>query len=408
MSSSDAPPIWNRFREIFLYALHPAPLGMAFTIGALFAWLKPGLLLSIPLLFVGLRYAVEVFSKTASGDLKPPKLSYALLVEDYGLTTQLFFLLFLIMLLVGSIAGSVGPVVGMIAWYFFLLALPASYMTVMLTGSMLHGINPVALVQMITIMGWSYWLLYGLLFMLSSAWANLADMLGSLPNPTLFIIFFYMVFFAFNVMAFHMMGYMIYRRGEAFGTVVESPLAEPTPFSLFEELLEKGHNDAARVELKRLIKETPGDLSLYRRMHNLALVDQAAADLSANACVAIPRLIENRRANEAADIYLDCLRAESVPARLSAEDSLTLAVQLRAMQRSRDAFDLLNGFHKRHPHSHQVFEAYWLAANILSEDLNRDDLALRMLAYLGEHFEQHERIDEVRRYRQVIESLATA
>ena len=407
MSNQDVPPIWQRFREVFLYALHPAPLGVAFCIGVVFAWFEPGLLLSIPLLFIGLRYAVEVFGKTASGDLKPPKITYSLLVDDYELTIKLFFLLFLILLLVGSISGSVAPVVGLMVWYFFLLALPASYMTVMLTGSMLHGINPVALVQMIAAMGWSYWLLYGLLFILSTAWTNLTGLLSALPNAALFVILFYMTFFAFNVMAFHMMGYMIFRRGDVFGTVSEQAFAEPTPFSLFDELLEKGHSDAARVELKRLIKESPGDLVLYRRMHNLALVDQAAADLAENARMAIPRLIAERRTGEAAEIYRDCLRAEAMPKRLSAEDSLTLAVQLRAMSHSREAFDLLNGFHKRYPHSHQVFDAYWLAAKVLSEDLNRDDLALRMLTYLGKHFTQHEQIDEVNRYRQVLESLAT-
>ncbi len=408
MSNLDAPPIWQRFREVFLYALHPPPLLMAFCIGAVFAWLEPGLLLSIPLLFIGLRYAVEVFSRTASGDLKPPGVSYSLLVDDYGLTIKLFFLLFLILLLVGSISGSVGPVVGLMVWYFFLLALPASYMTVMLTGSMLHGINPLALFQMIAGMGWSYWLLYGLLFILSTAWANLTGLLLTLPNAALFVILFYMTFFAFNVMAFHMMGYMIFRRGDVFGTLPERASAEPTPFGLFDELLENGHKDAARVELKRLIKESPGDLALYRRMHNLALVDQAATDLAENARMAIPRLIAERRASEAAEIYRDCARARALPTRLSDADSLALAIQLRAMRHPREAFDLLNGFHKRYPHSHRVFDAYWLAAKVLSEDLNRDDLALRMLHYLGERFERHEHIDEVNRYRRVLESLAKA
>ncbi len=404
MSDRDIPPIWHRFRAIFLYALHPAPLGMAVAIGALFALFSPGVLLSIPLLFIGLRYAVEAFARTAAGDLRPPGISYALLVEDYGPTVKLFFLLFLILLLVGSITASVGPLAGILVWYFFLLALPASYMTVMLTGSMLHGINPLALLQMIAVMGWSYWVLYGLLFILSTAWTNLTELLLTLPDATLFAALFYVSFFAFNLMAFHMMGYMVYRHGEELGTVGPQALVESTPFSLFEELLEQGHKEAARVELKRLIGESPGDLSRYRRMHNLALVDQAAKDLAENAGAFIPRLIAARRIGEAAEVYRDCARAKAMPRRLAADSVLALAEQLR-VQRPREAFDLLNGFHKRYPHG-DVFAAYLLAARILSEDLNRDDLAMRMLDYLDRHHPQHARIDEARQYRRTVAALA--
>lgn len=405
MSNMDAPPIWQRFRETFLYALYPTPLGLAVVIGALLVFVAGKSLLSLLLLFIGFRYTVEVFEQTAEGKLKPPGLTSEVLIENYGPTVKLLLLLIVIMFLVFSIGRSAGMLPAVISWYFFLIALPASYMTVMLTGSLLQGINPVTLIKMILIMGWSYWLLYGLLFLLSTAWENLAVLVLDVSSPTLMVFLFYVSFFVFNVVAFHMMGYMIYRRGEQFGTVSHLPYTEDSPFRLFDELMADGHHDAARVELKRIIDETPADLALYRRMHNLALVDQAIPDLVGNAAKAIPLLIANGRASEAADMFLDCARHNVMPKRLSADNVLTMARQLRSMGKPHEAFKLLNGFHKRYPHSENIFEAYLLAAQVLSEDLNRDDLAAQLLRYLDKTFHDHARIDEVHRYQQVIAAL---
>jgi hypothetical protein len=408
MSNLDAPPIWHRFRETFLYALHPTPLVIALLIGALFAFLEPGFLLSLVLLFVGFRYAVEVFEQTAQGHLKPPGISSEVLIEDYGVTVKLFVLLFLIILLVGSIATSAGSLSAMFVWYFFLLALPASYMTLMLTGSLLQAINPLALLKMIAVMGWSYWLLYGLLFLLSTAWQNVATVVSGVSNGALYSLLFYVCFFYFNVIAFHMMGYMIYRRGDVFGTVRQADIVQASPFHLFDELTANGHHDAARAELKRLIAESPMDLGLYRRMHNVALVDQAIQDLEANAAKAIPMLIAHGRGGEAAEIYLDCARHDVVPKRMPAESVVALARQLRSMNRPKDAFKLLNGFHKRYPASELVFDAYFLAAQTLSEDLSRDDLSTQLLKYLAKHCANHSKIGEVHQYLQVIARLGTA
>lgn len=406
MNNLDAPPIWQRFRAIFLYALNPTPISVSLVIGLLFAWLEPGLLLAIPLLFIGIRYSVEVFNKTVKGDFEPPKVTYAVLVEDYDVTTKLFFLLFLILFLVYSVGNSVGVTAAVMLWYFFLLALPAAYMTVMLTDSLLHGINPVALVQMITRMGLSYWLLYGLLFVLSIAWMNLVDLLAGLSSARLFTVLFYMALFAFNLMAFHMMGYMVYRRGDAFGTAQAEPAAEPGPMALFEELLESGNEEAARVELRRLIADSPDDLSLYRRMHNLALVDQSVEDLRTNAGAFIPRLIAGGLAGEAVEILKDCSGLQCAPKGLKADSTLALARQLGVMNHPKQAFQLLNGFHKRYPDSPLTFDAYLFAAHLLTEELGRDDLATKLLGYLRQHYPDHERAGEVVRLSDVVSSLA--
>lgn len=407
MSNPEAPPIWQRFRAIFLYALHPTPIGISLVIGLLFAWLRPGLLLAIPLLFIGIRYSVEVFNRTAEGEFRPPKVTYAVLVEDYDVTTKLFFLLFLILFLVSSVANSAGFLLAGMLWYFFLLALPAAYMTVILTESLLQGINPVALLRVITAMGWSYWVLYALLFVLSIAWMNLADLLAGLSSPWLFTILFYMTLFAFNVMAFHMMGYMIYRRGDVFGTLPTTAAEAVRPMALFEELLEDGKEEAARVELKRLIAETPDDVSLYRRMHNLALVGQATPDLAINAGALIQRLIEAGHGIEAVEILKDCSRMQCAPRGLDAATTLALARQLGASNHAKPAFQLLNGFHKRYSGSEHIFDAYLFAAGLSSEQLNRDDLAKKLLDYLQHNYPGHARIGEVVRLRSVIESLVS-
>ena len=257
-------------------------------------------------------------------------------------------------------------------------------------------------------MGWSDWILYGLLFILSTAWMNLAGLLAELSTPWLVVILFYMTMFAFNVMAFHMMGYMIYRRGDVFGTLPVESMDTAGPLALFEELLENGQDEAARIELKRVIAESPDDLQLYRRMHNLALIDQAVKDLGANAGMLIPRLIDLGRVSEAVEILKDCSRLQCAPKGLSAESTLALARQLGLTGYAKQSFQLLSGFHKRYPRSALIFDAYLFAASLLSEQLDRDDLAVPLLEYLQTHYPQHERIGEVVQLREVITSLAGA
>ncbi len=408
MEHNAYPPIWHRFPATFLYGFHKYPIGLAVAIGLLFALLQPGFIITISLFFMIAKYGVEAFRPTARGELDPPPLSAEVLLNDYKPAAQIYAMMLLPGILTGIIAASISPFLGMIAGYFFLIALPACFMVLMMTESMLQALNPVMLIQMMTRMGWSYAILYGLLFILSTAWGNLSMLVIRIENPFLLIFGMYTLMIYFAIVSAHMMGYMVLQEAEALGG--ESPNApkEDGRLALFEDLLREGNNNAARLELADVIGRHPEDLELQRRLHNLALADQAGKDLLKNARGYIPRLLDAGKAREAADVYLDCARlVPETPLQVSSQHTCKLARALREKGASKPAFLLLKGFHKTFPDSSHTPEAYLLGARILVEDLNRDDLAKQLLQYLLQAYPEHERREEVRGYLRTISALGS-
>lgn len=408
LKQPDTPPIWQRLPQTFRYGLHPVPLGLSLTLGLVLAFADIGLLLSIPLLLIPLRYAVEVFNRTAEGDMHPPELSYRVLVEGYGIVIKMAAMLLLLGLLIGSIASSAGPFLAELTLYFFLIALPACFMVLMLTESLLQAINPLALISTMLHLGWSYLALYGLLFILNLAASNLSDLVTGLGHPELAIAGAYGTMNLFYVIAFHMMGYMIFRKGASFGTVSALATGAENPETHLEQLIQDGRSEAARAELRDMIRATPTDLGLYRRLHNLCLRDQSNDELARNAGDYIRRLLAANKPYDAAEVHADCERMGCQLPRLSDTETLALARAVRGKGQAKSAFSLIKGFHKTHPSSPVIPEAYMLGAQILCEDLERDDLAIQMLQYLQKAFPQHPNIDQAHRYLKTLQSLAQA
>ncbi len=404
------PPIWHRFPATFLYGFHKYPLGLAIGAGLLFALVgRWSLIASLLLIFLCTKYGVEVFRHTSRGELDPPPLNSEALTQDYAPAVKFYLLLFLMGFIIAFVSSALGPFMGMVASYFFMISLPACFMVLLMSDSLLQAVNPVLLIQMMVRMRWSYLILYGLLFILTTAWTNLSLLVANLTNPTLLIFFMYSVMFYFSVVTAHMMGYMILQESDNLGTYVVADPDEDHRLDLFDSLMRQGNHEAARLELADVIEHNPTDLELPKRMHNLALADQKPLFLVQNARQYIPRLLDAGRRREAAEVYLDCVRqAPDSPVRLSPKHTCALAHALRERKESKPAFLLLKGFHKTFPNSDHTHDAYLLGARILSEDLNRDDLAKQLLQYLLQAFPEHERKPEVQGYLQTISAMGKA
>lgn len=66
---------------------------------------------------------------------------------------------------------------------------------------------------------------------------------------------------------------------------------------------------------------------------------------------------------------------------------------------------MINGFHKSFPGSNEVVDAYILGAKICCEDLERDDLAKKLLEYVLKKHPSHPRAIEANQYLEQILSL---
>jgi hypothetical protein len=216
----------------------------------------------------------------------------------------------------------------------------------------------------------------------------------------------------FSVIGFHMMGYVLlqYHREIGDPLATGSRLAAQAPDSglrspLFEQLMREGKTAAAAAEIMGQVRQHPGDLELRRQAHNFLLSHGQHALLLENARGLLDELLAAGKLAPAAEVFSDCLkqRLSCLPA--SPGHYLALVRQLRRMGRARDAVKLGKGFHRRFPASDDTPALYLEVAAALSEDLQRDDLAQQLLDFLLQRYPQHERTEEVRRYRDVLTRL---
>jgi hypothetical protein len=81
---------------------------------------------------------------------------------------------------------------------------------------------------------------------------------------------------------------------------------------------------------------------------------------------------------------------------------------LKQQRHFKEAVTLAKNFHKRFPANDLTPTLYLELAKLFSEDMQRDDLAKKLLKFLLNQFQTHEKIPEVRQYLELLESLAVS
>lgn len=391
-------PYWNRMPGFFAYPLGRPALDMLLLTVALGlvpvlvgdgllgfgAWLAMSLML--------FKYGYESLQATAAGDAQPPALADALSGEGYALPIKQVAVLVVLMLFVSAAWRLAGGWLGGPALLVVTLLVPATVILLGMERSFLSAVNPAALLRVATSIGWPYLGLAGLLLCIQLAsGTSLALVNILLPGETGLAINTAVAVFLGNyfvLMAFHLLGYVVYQYHDALGYIAEEPQSEgvDSELELFNTLVSEQRHSAAMAEITRLLERHPGDPGLRSRQLRLARLLGDARVLRREGGVAIGEGIRRGRVGEAVDIYLDCRAAEPDFRPASVEHHEPLARELRARGRLREAMELLNGLHRAYPDSRHVVGAYLLAARMFLDDMNRPDQAARVLRFLLERF----------------------
>jgi tetratricopeptide (TPR) repeat protein len=313
-------------------------------------------------------------------------------------------------MLVYSVSSSVGVIAGLLLLFFGLFAYPASLMVLASTESIVSALNPLLLIAMIMRIRWPYLILTGLLMLLSQAETNLAGLLSSTdPNPLASLLISITIVY-FQIINFHMMGYVLHQSMDKLDGGTSNRRVtnrnSDSRLSLYKEFMDQGKVQAALGELNSLIREHPEDMELHKRMHNLMLMEQeneAAGQHAARDY--IPKLLEQGKDFQAAEVFVQCkMRNIGIKMRSSIQ-VLQLAEALRGIGKGKQAVQLINGFHKSFPDSSEIVDAYILGAKIFCEDLDRDDLAKKLLEYVLKQHPSHPRVNEASQYLDHVLSL---
>ena len=397
-------PLWERLPAAFAYGFRRSPLSLGLILGVLGAVLIVHLSSWVMVLLYAIlfKYAFVVLQDSAKGEEQPPPLSWEVLGDEYELLVKYLAMFIFFMLVVLSVAGRIGETATLVLFYIGIALLPGVTMLLVQTRSFWSAINPVLLMAMIARIGWAYLVLLVFWSLLAAGQDLLMGLLGSVGNPYLLLFLFFAVATWFTVINFHMMGYILLQSHERLGNDVPEAL-QPDPaqqrLSVFDGFMQQGKTDAAIAELESLLKETPRDMGLHRRMHNLLLASQKTEQLASHTRRVLPFLLENRQADVAAGFYADCvgLADECAPRRADCYGKLAQALRHRGD--SRRAALLVNAFNRQFAVDEPNKPQFYLdIAHILAEDLNQVSQARRLLEVVEKTFPADPLMPEVQAY----------
>ena len=397
-------PFWQRIPRFFLYPAKTTPLLLAFGLAILsLAQMIPllGIVVSIAIAIYTVRYSYRVLYFTALGNLEPPER------DQGGEAANLFWkqiALFVIMIGgVGFLGGLTQSVTVVIAGFVVVMLLfPAAIMTLAVENSLLNAINPLKLLFVATSIGWSYLLLWVMLLLLYGGEGQVMVLLARKlpPGAIAFLSTFLSVYF--TVAMYHMMGYVVYQYHEPLGfralkeyTDSEegaghvAQAAGPAPDRV-QMLITDGKFDEAEAELIARIKDAPEELGLHDRYNRLILTqDHSDGRGATHADLYIGKLLAQQQRDKALDVYRRGVARWGTLEVKDATDSVALARLAQQRKEAKLALPLLARFAQRFPGHAAIPEAQLLSAQVLSDSLGKDQMALQLVEQLRRAYPEH-------------------
>lgn len=414
------PPFWHRLPSFFAYPLHPASLGLLLAFAALTLLTRVEVLGFVVLLGVGfgfVRYAYAVLERMAAGHADPPGLAGAAPTElELPLKQVLVFLVmafanFALFDLFGRVAYAIG--LGLT-----ILALPASVMVLAVERSFFAAFNPLTLGTFIARVGAPYFILCLFLGLLLLGASVADEAFSTVQAGALLIPAYSFTAMYFGLVMFAMMGYVVYQYHEPLGHAVEidpdaageeEPNVAPpasAPLRQAEVLVKEGRYEEALAVLEQGARAAPTDFLLRDRLHKLLRARGEVARLVAHGRDYVTRLLLERRTRHAMAVYRECLAADPACKPLGAAAAVRLAEAFVASGDPRTAMAVLSRFHQAYPDSPEIPRAYLLAAHLMCDKYGQDAQARRVLDFVLARFPRHPLAEEVRAYRELIDSVS--
>lgn len=406
-------PFWHRIPAVFGYGLQPGPLAVA-ALAALIVGVGQLIigpfLIAILIWALILKYSFYALERSSEGECKPPSLGDGL-SGDAHTPLKLLGILIVYVLILGKLASfGFGPyVLGMVLGAALL---PASLVVLGVTNSFAQALNPLTLFGFVFRIGLPYLVLYIFVQLLMSGQATLAGIiLNALPlelaMPTTTALETY-----FSIVIFHLLGYVAYQYHEKLGGPAPETIraAESAPdisrYRDFERFMAEGNKDAAIAELESVIALDPDDPQPYDKLHTLFMVEQRSDELAQHTDVYAGMLLESERELQAAAVVEKTMKLlpDYRPRRAPLYEPLIKA--LRRAGKPKLAVLLAKGFHKRCRDEALIPRVYLLTAQIFCEDLQRDDLAEKLLQFSLEHYPGHPLAGEIAEYRRTVEGMS--
>ena len=392
------PPFWERLHRFFLYPFHRQALIFLLAVSAASVLLGfiplLGALLQLVLYFVTLRYAHEILTTTARGNLYPPQVSSRILDHDLSPVFKQFLLFFLLGVGAALIA-SLGVVLLFAYIPFVLIFIPAQLMVLISTQSLLRALNPMVFVPLAWRIGPAYLLMYFFLILLGIA----PGVLGQ--NVIVHLPWFLHAFLAsaanyyYMFVSFHLIGYVLLQYHLEIGYEVRyedfrAPEMSQDAQSVTEQggswsderhadsLIQQGRYDEAHEFLERRFKQlSEPSTDLCRKYYRL-LSMRGEEGLTRVGSLLIPGLLEQGERREAVRVFEQCRERDKgyLP---DAESIFRIAEAQDDAGEHKQAMGLFQSLYRNHPSHSRAVEALFRIGYILNERMLDPGKARRVL-----------------------------
>ena len=416
MTDESIVPFWQRLREITLY---PAKTASLITIGVLalakLLGLLPGLvgwLLDLVVTVALYRFAFEVLRATANGRMEPPE---GMSETDsslgwMGIWLQVIFIVAGVLLI--ALLGWIGIALCVVMMFGY----PGAVMSLAIDQNLGHALNPGTWLQIMTRLGWPYFVAFGLMLLIFISAGNAQAMLTDLLPLIIGLPVFHFISGYALIATFHLMGYLIWQYQDELGFTPDAapmPLinrnADPDQFILDEaaQMVRDGETDLATDALRAHLRERGGTEAVHTQYRKLLRLKGDTAELVRHGKEWLPMLLAQDREKAAVELYRDLVELDPAYSIGDAESNTRLAKRAAALGQTQLALRLISGFHKRHPKSSDIPQMYLLAARLLSERMGKDAEAKALLTQIRTAYPTHALIPEVDALMKLIESLGT-
>ena len=421
-SGGEITPFWQRIPRFFLFPFHTGPLLYIVLLSAasLLAIMLPAFLVELGIALAALRYAFRILEQTSLGYLTPEQHELDSKPERSTLPYKLLGILVGWGFIVGVVAR-VSPALGIAVNFFVTLALPASVMSLSVTNSFFGGLNPASWITIMRAVGKPYLALWVFLFLLMGggpiALGLIMPMLGGwLQLPVVNFVFIY-----FTLVMFNMMGYCLYQYHHMLGLGVKVDFDQARDGSAPAAKTGKprdtvGEEIGAKVaagDLKGALqaayeqhRTAPDDVAVQERYFKLLQLGDKPDHSLRHARELISLLLRKERGERALQVFKTCSETKADFAPENPGEIFKLA---QAARRARDyvlALALVRDFDKANPRHPDVPAARLMSAQILSENLKKDDIAADILKGMLQKFPEHPLSVEAAAYLKVLERMA--
>ncbi len=374
-ASYKAQPFWRRLDKSFRYPLNTQALiiiiGVA-VLSSIVTFLPFGWLMFLAITGGFYKYAFTCLENSAWGNFKAVDINEAF---EGGLVI-IFQLLGIVIGMAAMVIGAAyagGEKLALIVGLFFAIGYPAILINFALTKSVTEALNPGYIIRLISATGLAYGLLLVFIFIMIASVGVISQVLHSIPSFASFILSSAISNY-YTLVAFHIMGYMIFQYQGKLGFTAEEDYGEES-----EELDEKtktlnqiniwvkeGNADKALELYNELIEKFPNDLEIYNTCYRLLIETNNIDRLVRFSGLYFDILFSTLNVQRASHVYKEIanLRPGFIPEKVIHRHKI--AEQRLKKDDYHAVVSLLNGIHKVDPNYKKLGDCYALLVDALS------------------------------------------